>query len=82
MASKRQNLLPPLAGGDQGDYLNTINERLASVKEEIQTTIEDNMTVFMETLDQTTLLSQQVERLSRELRRVRSRVSDPHVRIS
>lgn len=80
MASKRQTLLPPLSDGDQGDYLNTINERLSTVKEEIQSTIEDNMTVFMETLDQTTFLSQQVERLSRELRRVRSRVSDPHVR--
>lgn len=80
MASGRASLLPPFTEGDQGGYLNAIQEQLSSVKEDIQATIEDNMTLFMETLDQTTLLSQQVDRVSRELRRVRSRVSDPHVR--
>lgn len=81
MASSKANLLPPFKEGDQHGYLNAIQEQLSTIKEDIQGTIEDNMTMFMETLDQTTLLSQQVDGVSHELRKVRSRVSDPHVRM-
>lgn len=83
MASKsknRQELLPPFSAAEHDNYLGKIQERLAGIKEQMQVVIEDNLTLFMETLDQTTQLSQQVDRVSKELKSIHSRVSDPTVR--
>jgi hypothetical protein len=78
-SSRRQQLLPPFSEGDHDHYLSKINQRLSGIKEEIQVTIEDNMALFMETLDHTMQLSHQVDRVSQELKHIRSRVADPQV---
>lgn len=76
MATPHSHLLPPFSEIEQGDYLKSINKKLYDIKDEFQHTVEENMAAFMGTLDQTTILSQQVERVTRELKTVRSRVSD------
>lgn len=81
MATPHSHLLPPFSEIEQGDYLKSINKKLYDIKDEFQHTVEENMAAFMGTLDQTTILSQQVERVTRELKTVRSRVSDHQVRI-
>jgi hypothetical protein len=81
MASKpklrRQELLPPFSEDDHGNYLTKIHDRLSGIKEKMRATIEDNLALYMDTLDHTTQLSHQVGRVSRELDSIRSRVSDP-----
>lgn len=78
-ATSLQDLLPPLPTGEHGSYLTAVNEKLGDIKQQVYNSVRDNMDVFLETLDHTTQLSQQVDRVSHELTNVKSRVKDPQV---